>query len=224
MNFFRFIFTALLLVCSVRYLVNVFGEIFLSGWETLFLYLQQGVWVIVGASGYAVVYRWIGKYMKWFEVFSHEFTHTVIAWLSFYKVTEFVVHRTHGHIIYEGESSMLLDLSPYCLPTFTFIMLCFHRYVAREYITAYEMGIGCTLAFHFFCFKGQTGNWQTDINSYPRVVSYLFIVTMWVINASLILVALAPEGSQLTSSLRYVKYVYFSVEPFVLEIIRMICR
>lgn len=85
----KFIFTALLLIYSVRYLANVFGEMFLSGWETMFLYMQQWVWVI---------------------------------------------------------------------------------------------------------------------------------------NTSLILVALSPEGSLLTSSLRYVKYVYFSVEPFVLEVVRMICR
>lgn len=125
MNFLQFIFTSLLLMCSAKYLAIVFGEIFLSGWGVLFLYLQQWVWMILGAGVYAVAYRWVGKYLKWFEVFSHEFTHTLVAWLSFYKVTEFVVHCTHGHISYEGESNMLLNLSPYCVPTFTFIMLCF---------------------------------------------------------------------------------------------------
>lgn len=224
MNILRFIFTTLLLICSVKYLAIVFGEIFLSGWSLMFHYLQQWAWVILGAAVYTLVYRWIGKYMKWFEVFSHEFTHTIIAWLSFNKVTEFVVNRTRGHITYEGKGSMLLNLSPYCLPTFTFIMLCFHRLIPHEYMVQYEFTIGITLAFHFFCFKCQTGNWQTDINNYPKIVSYLFIVTLWVVNTSLILVALSPNQNLLTSAIRYVKYIYFCAKPYVLAFLFELVR
>lgn len=222
MNIFRFIFTTILLICSARYLVNVLGEICLSRWDVMFLYLQQWVWIVLGAGVYALIHKWIGEYLEWLETFSHEFTHAAVAIFSFNKVTEFVVHKTYGHIKFLGEDSMLITLSPYCFPIFTFITLCFHRLVAHEYMTAYEMGIGCTLAFHFFCFKSQTGNWQEDINNYPRVVSYLFIGTLWVTNTALILGALAPGQNLWTSIVRYALFVYYLVKPIAIEVFNCI--
>lgn len=57
----------------------------------------------------------------------------------------------------------------------------------------FDLLIGCTLCFHFYCFKTQIGNHQPDINQYPLLLSYSYIVTSWLIGFCIILPAFFPN-------------------------------
>ena len=50
--------------------------------------------------------------------------------------------------------------------------------------------IGVTLAFHIGCFRSQIGLHQTDITSVGAFRSALFIVAMWIVNLSVLLLSI----------------------------------
>ena len=53
--------------------------------------------------------------------------------------------------------------------------------------------IGFTVGLHIVCFKEQTGNYQTDINSHPLFFSYLYITTVLLFDICLILLSYEPS-------------------------------
>jgi len=87
-------------------------------------------------------------------------------------------------------------LAPYCLPIFTYFLLAFRCIVGEHFLWICDLCIGMTLCFHYYCFKTQIGNHQTDINQYPLSFSYFYILTAWIINICIILVALFPNMNE----------------------------
>ena len=99
-------------------------------------------------------------------------------------------------------------LAPYCLPIFTYMLLALRCLVQPEGLWIFDILVGSTIAFHVLCFVRQTGNHQTDINQYPLYFSYLYIVTMQLVNLCIILVAFFPNYNVFTSVWRMATFVF----------------
>ena len=148
-------------------------------------------WTGVGIVAFWLLHLFINKNLKWFATFSHELTHTIVSLLFLRKIHSFQAGTETGEIYTSGNNSTLIfvDLAPYCLPIFTYMLLGIRMMMVKDMLMYYDILIGLSIGFHFYCFKTQTGSYQTDINKHPLYFSYLYIVTALLFNVLVIIVS-----------------------------------
>ena len=201
------IFLSVLLLLSMVYAVKVIGIILLPEKISVLRQLAIYQWTAVGIAAFAVIHHYVKKNMAWLETFSHELTHIIVALLFFRRIHSFHAEEGTGVVYTSGEHKYGLApmaLAPYCLPIFTYLLLSIRCLMDFHGMWIYDIQIGMTISFHFFCFKNQTGSYQTDINQYPLWFSYLYIVTAQLINFCIIWVAFFPQYNVYTSFWRYI--------------------
>lgn len=176
----------------------------------LVLSVLHGKDAVLWLIGHLTVYKWFGvgmgacfalhilpfvnKNLKFFQTFSHELTHTIFSILFLRRIGSFQVSNGGGgEMTHTGGlfGDTVIALTPYCCPIFTFFFL-FLRLLAKD-ATAFmwfDILVGYTLMFHITCFVSQTGNHQSDIYNIGYFKAYLFIVTFWIFNATIILMSI----------------------------------
>lgn len=183
----------------------IFGGLLVyEGWSVISRFFDRIVryqWICVGILGYAVFHHFVSKNRDFLETFSHELTHGVVALLFLREITSFQANKNNGVIWTRGKrwTQTFVSLAPYCLPIFTYIMLLLWSLVATRSLVAtgallpLDIIVGVTIAFHFFCFKSQTGSYQTDINQFPLWFSYIYIWVFRLFNVLVILLCYMPD-------------------------------
>ena len=216
------ILLGVLLLLTILYAVKIIGIILFPDRIGVLRQLSIYQWVGVGIAVFAVIHSVVKKNMTWLETFSHELTHIVVALLFFRRVHSFHAEEGSGVVYTSGKHEFALApmaLAPYCLPIFTYLLLSIRCLMDFHGMWIYDVLIGMTICFHFFCFKNQTGNYQTDINQYPLSFSYLYIVTALLINFCVIWVAFFPQYNVYTSLGRLVTSVWkngaYVIEYFI---------
>lgn len=181
-----------------------------EGWIILLRFLdiiKRYQWMGVGIIVFVALHYFVkGKHKgeanyEWMKTFSHELTHTIVALFCFREITSFKAEQREGVIWSRGGdwSAAFVSLAPYCLPIFTYIMLFLWSLVASRSLVstsslwAIDIIVGITIAFHFFCFKEQTGDYQTDIKKFPRFFSYTYIWFFRILNILIILLCYMPN-------------------------------
>lgn len=203
--------TALLLLITLPYLWKIFSILFLNKDISILNQLSLFKWAACGAVAYIIFKRFASKNITFFETFSHEFTHIAVALLFFRKVHSFNANDGDGVVSTSGKNSfgiIPLTLAPYCLPIFTYLLLCVRCLIGADGLWIFDIFVGFSLAFHLYCFSHQTGNHQSDITQFPLYFSYLYIATMLIINLCVITVAFFPTYNVFTSFWRYLTFIY----------------
>ena len=209
---------SILLLLTISYAVKIIGIILFPDRIGVLRQLSIYQWVGVGIAAFSLIHSVVKKNMTWLETFSHELTHIVVALLFFRRVHSFHAEEGSGVVYTSGKHEYALApmaLAPYCLPIFTYLLLSIRCLMDFHGMWIYDVIIGMTICFHFFCFKNQTGNYQTDINQYPLSFSYLYIVTALLINFCIIWVAFFPQYNVYTSFWRLVTSVWENGVCFV---------
>lgn len=184
----------LVILLTLPYAWQLIKVVFCSG--NVLHQLEIFKWVALGAVAFAIVRRYIKGNLKFAETFSHELTHTVCAFCFNMQVSEFHAKQNSGYIMSAGHNaakSLPLSLAPYCFPLFTFILLAFRWMMDFHGMWLFDIIIGATLCFHICCFKSQIGNYQTDINRYPLLLSYTYIATAWLLVFCIIIPSFFPN-------------------------------
>lgn len=206
--------TFALLVLTLPYVYKLFTILFLPKNISVLRQLQLYQWIGCGMALYFIIQRIAKKNLLWLETFSHELTHTIVALLLLRKIHSFNVEEGSGVVTTSGNNRYTLvplALAPYCLPIFTYLLLIIRCLIAPSSYWIFDIFIGITIAFHFCCFKHQTGNHQPDINQYPLFFSYLYIATALIINTGIITVSFFPQYNVFTSIWRYLCAIYANV-------------
>lgn len=185
---------------TLPYLLDILKMVFIPKPGGFWGHEITYMWVMVGGLITLLLRLMIRSKSCFIETFSHEFTHAIVAFFLGRKVHSFHVEDSgSGMIFTSGDRNYSLipvALAPYCLPIFTYILLVFRCIVADNHLWICDTCIGMTLCFHYYCFKTQIGNHQTDINQYPLSFSYSYIVTAWLVNVCVILVSFDPDMIQ----------------------------
>lgn len=188
---------SILLVLTIPYLWNILKELFIPQQGGFWGQEKNYAWLFAGILISVLLRAVIRSKSSFLETFSHELTHVFFAKLLGRKVHSFYAEDSGtGNIYTSGDNKFLLipvALAPYCFPIFTYALLLFRCIVGVSYLWICDLVIGMTICFHYYCFKAQIGNHQTDINQYPLSFSYYYIVTAWIINISIILMAVNPD-------------------------------
>lgn len=152
-------------------------------------------YVGMGMAGYFIV-TFVGifkKNLEWLRTFSHELTHTVVGMMFLRKIHSFEAGVGSGVMSHSGGfrfGTVPISLAPYCLPIFTYLLLFLRELGAPNSLYIFDIMIGVTLAFHIGCFRSQIGLHQTDITGVGVFRSALFIVAMWIVNLSILLLSI----------------------------------
>jgi hypothetical protein len=164
--------------------------------------------VLLWGIKHCSVYKWFGagfvsyfvlrlipfvkKNGELFQTFTHELTHTIVAVMFFRKIHSFHAEERSGVMEHSGGrfGDIFISLAPYCLPVFSYAFLLLRIIGAWRELMWFDIFIGITVAFHGTCFSKQTGNYQTDIERYGYLKSYLFIVVCWLFHATIILLSI----------------------------------
>ncbi len=153
--------------------------------------LEMYQWTGYGLFAFVVISRLFNRNLQWFATFTHELTHTIVSLFLFREIHSFSAGLGKGEIYTSGRNGSLVfvDLAPYCLPIFTYMLLAFRMMLITDMLIYFDFLIGLTIGLHIYCFRTQTGNYQTDINKHPLFFSYLYIITFLVFNFTVILVS-----------------------------------
>ena len=209
---------SILVFLTVPYALKILGIILFPKRIDVLRQISIYQWVFVGIAAFAAIHSVVKKNMAWLETFSHELTHIVVAFLFFRRVHSFHAEESGGVVYTSGEHEYgiaPMALAPYCLPIFTYLLLSIRCLMDFHGMWIYDVLIGMSICFHFFCFKNQTGNYQTDINQYPLSFSYLYIATALLINFCIIWVSFFPQYNVYTSFLRYITSIWENAVCFV---------
>ena len=191
----KYILLALLIaIISVALLVTGWGvlnNIFFPKYGSWIDNLRLYQWTAVGMVLFFVCERFLKENLKWFETFTHELTHTLIAILFFRRIHSFEAGDNSGHISTSGNDNTLVfvDLAPYCLPIYTYILLVVRSICYSPFLWCVDIIIGMSFAFHISTFKKQIGNYQTDINKRPLFFSYTYITAALLFNLCVVIVS-----------------------------------
>lgn len=192
-----------LLLLILPYMYEIFSIIFMNNRGVSILrQLSLYQWAAIGFVIYCIFHRYVHKNIAWLETQSHEWSHSIVAMMFLRRIHSFVAEEGEGVVYTSGRSNIGLipmTLAPYCLPWISYILLAVRPLIAFHGSWIFDIVIGCSLAFHFLCFKTQTGSYQTDINQYPLTFSYLYIWAARVINILVIVVAFFPQYNVFTS-------------------------
>ena len=176
---------------------------------TIALGITEFIPIIKWSIAHYIIYKWVGlgiaiyftlsiirlfnKNLEWLRTFSHELSHTVVGLMFLRKIHSFEAGQGEGVISHSGGlrfGTIFISLAPYCLPLFTYMLLFMRELGATSSLYIFDIMIGITLAFHIGCFRRQIGTHQTDITSVGVFKSYLFILAMWIVNLTIILLSI----------------------------------
>jgi len=188
-------------IISTVLLIVIFVLTGLVGWDIVCYLFPKGrpltwnlpvyQWTGMGIVAFLVLSRFFNRNLKWFTTFSHELTHTIVSLLMFREIHSFQAGRGTGEIYTSGNRNTLVfvDLAPYCLPIFTYLLLAIRMMMAKDMLMYYDVLVGLSIGFHAYCFRTQTGSYQTDINKHPLYFSYTYIATALLFNVCVIIVS-----------------------------------
>lgn len=188
------IITLLLIILSLLILAtgwDIFGRVLFPKRVTCLGNMKLYQWTAIGMAAFIVVKRFLKNNLQWFETFTHELTHTLVAILFLRRVHSFEAKNNSGQILTSGNDKTLIfvDLAPYCLPIYTYILLAFRSICSTPFLWCFDIIIGLSIAFHVYTFKNQIGDYQTDINKRPLFFSYTYIITALLFNLCVIIVS-----------------------------------
>lgn len=188
------IFLAVIVVLLIPYICEIIRIIFFNPKISVISQLAIYQWTVVGFVAYCIFHKYINLNIEWLETDSHEKIHGIVGWLFGRRIHS--AHSGEGRgCIYTSGSNYLsrmgmlpMSLAPYCLPLWTYSILWLRPLIGYRGLWIFDIFVGITLAFHYFCFKTQTRSNQTDINQYPLSFSYTYIYLARIVNGLIIIV------------------------------------
>lgn len=182
---------------TLHFFLAIISIIFGGNITTIISQIEIYKWVVFGIIVFFFLRKTIRKNIVFFETFSHELSHTILAFFFGRKILSFHAEsKGSGEIYTSGKHSIVqipISLAPYCLPIFTYFLLSMRWLMDFHGVWIFDIIIGMTICFHFYCFKTQLSSAQPDINQYPLSFSYFYIITSWLMNVSIIMMSFFPN-------------------------------
>ena len=151
--------------------------------------VYQGVLYGMAYIFYHTALSFFSRNEQWLQTASHEATHAIVGMMFFHKIHFLQANENHGAIYQSGKKvGVLISLAPYCyLPMYS---CCYALWALTKcFMFLIYLFIGFTLAFHLVCFCSQTRLYQSDIQTYGYIKSFLFLFVAWFFNATIILLS-----------------------------------
>lgn len=185
----RFLYYPIVLVLLILTVVGFFPVLVYVGGN-----IATYQWMLIGVAIYFLIrkIKVFSQNEQWLQTISHESSHAIVGMMFFHKIHSIQASENKGVVYHSGREfgDIFIGLAPYCLPVLTYLLLFMRILGANKSLYIFDIFIGFTLAFYIVCFYKQTRPYQTDIESRGFIRSYLFIITAWFFNATIILLTI----------------------------------
>lgn len=166
--------------------------------DTKVSYYPWCIWLLGGVCIFPLMNKFFVKNMELTKTFTHELTHTITGVLLFRRIHSFHAEEQGSGVVWSsGNDSIrfMTSLAPYCFPIYTFPMLMLRCLVAKTFFPIIDVITGFSIGLHIVCFTEQTRSFQTDINQFPLWFSYVYILSVWLFDISIILLTYIPKSN-----------------------------
>lgn len=183
------------IVCVVKQHWSVFVQWYQNAKIS---YYPWYLWILLGTSIFPIMNKYFVKNMTLTKTFTHELTHTITDMLFFRRVLSFHASERDGGVVWSSGNDKLRfmsSLSPYCFLIYTIPLLIFRCLVNAAFLTIMDVLVGFSIGLHLVCFAEQTRKYQPDINQFPLWFSYIYIVSIWLFDISLLLISYLPNSN-----------------------------
>ncbi len=135
--------------------------------------------IILGACGYMVldfllIRRW--QNVTYFRTHTHEFTHSVAAMLTSKKVHQLAANEKDGHVLFSGDESWFVTLTPYFFPVYTILLLPIRFVINTKYLFWFDVSLIFIYAFHLHTFGTDFSFKQPDIKKNGYFLSTIYVI------------------------------------------------
>lgn len=193
----KFLLWIILLALFLALLIASVGDVFTIVVNSYRRYL----WFLGGGILMLIIDRFAKKNNEILKTTHHELTHMFVNLITFRKILMIKVDTHGGAIASLGKKWMLemVALAPYCLPLAAYVVMLFGVFFANDMNYIFYILLGITYFFHVLCiisdFKSIKimGRHQTDINQYPLLFSYLYILCFWLFNTMIVLISVRSD-------------------------------
>ena len=138
-----------------------------------------------------------------FAIFEHEFTHMIVALLTFHRPKTLQIHPDKGGVFaFYGEGNWLITLAPYFLPIFPLLMMLLSTIwlqFGHTLPTLFVPALGVIFGYHLISNVTQIHSEQTDFKKAGWVFSVLFLPTANLLAIGLVWAFAANRWSGVTA-------------------------
>lgn len=159
-------------------------------------YYPWYLWLLLGGVIFPLMNKYFVKNMEMTKTVTHELTHVITGLLLFRRIHSIHAEEAGGGVVWSSGNEKLRfmsSLAPYCFPIYTFPLLMLRSIVMPSLFPIMDILIGFSMGLHIVCFKEQTGNHQEDITQFPLWFSYVYILSIWLFDISLVMLAYLPK-------------------------------
>ena len=190
------LFLAFFLVLQILTIDNVLEVV----WKSLERYWG----FVVGIILIFLVDKFTTRNNSILKTFHHETTHMFVSLISFRKIITLKVDVLGGVVASAGKKWMFEAeaLAPYCLPLAAYVVMFFGYFFANDMTHILTVMLGLAYGFHLLCIKEDfdslkmLGRHQPDINQFPLLFSYLYILCFWLFNTFIVLLSIRIDVYQ----------------------------
>ncbi|MBK7391677.1 MAG: hypothetical protein IPI64_00065 [Chloracidobacterium sp.] len=129
----------------------------------------------VGFAGFALLWVCFKRHLEVFCTFEHELTHLLVGLLFLRIPYSFVVTRDRGYVEHSGRSNFLITLSPYFLPTITYLLIPLAWIIPAKFVLTYAAVLAATVAYHLLSTKRELFTTQPDLQRAGLLFSSAFL-------------------------------------------------
>lgn len=159
-------------------------------------YYPWYLWLLLGGVIFPLMNKYFVKNMEMTKTVTHELTHVITGLLLFRRIHSIHAEEAGSGVVWSSGNEKLRfmsSLAPYCFPIYTFPLLMLRSIVMPSLFPIMDILIGFSMGLHIVCFKEQTGNHQEDITQFPLWFSYVYILSIWLFDISLVMLAYLPK-------------------------------
>ncbi len=161
-------------------------------WPNVFKHFNLGLywWLMLGVAVYPLLRKFLAprfpmlkKRCNVVETLTHEFSHTLVSFLTGRLIHSVHVEENTGAVVTSGPewSRPFVSLAPYTLPFLTYMLLALRTLIAWQNTWLFDIIIGVTLGFHVVCFIRETHRYQTDINRFATLWFPGLYIAVWTV-------------------------------------------
>ena len=194
MKVWKLILWMLFLTIFFILLVASIGDVF----EVVINNYARYLWFIMG--GILVIFlNFLNKKNRDILMKSHnELTRMFLDFITFKEILRIKVDKHKGSVESTGNNIMeeSVALAPYCLPLLAYVVMIFGYFFAKDMSYVFFILLGMAYTFHLLCIKfdfrsfKEMGRHLEDINRFPLIFSYFYILCFWLFNTMIVLVAI----------------------------------
>ncbi len=131
----------------------------------------------------------------------HEVAHFVASLFTGKEIYQMKIGKQEGSVVSGGNKFMveMVALAPYCLPIYAYVIMLFGSAWARDMLWLYSLLLGMCYTCHLISIKKDfqslkiMGRHQDDINRYPLIFSYTYILCFWLFNTYIVLISVRSD-------------------------------